>query len=553
MKKIWGIVLLALTGFFFSPRYYPSLAGNYELKLYLGQDELISAVNTKKIVIGNPEIADVSNITKEKMTITPKSAGKTMLVFWDNFGEQHYDLRVFAENTAEIKRRVDNLLSKLKLPAVWTQAEEEEEKVLLLGDVKNPQDREKINLILGPLKEKLVDLVDVREEETIVEIDVQVLEIDKDATSELGFTNPLGAAITMTEVGSPGISAAGAYWTKLFRVVSVNREAFSWSLAAMVQEGKARILSRPRLACQSGKEAELLVGGEKPIFTTEVASAGGAGSSVEYKEYGLKLKIKPVISAEGRIKVSLNVDITEVQGAETIGSSSAPTAKAYPLTKRSASTELFVDNGETLAIGGLIKQKREEDVIKTPWLGDLPLVGFLFRHKTTRSGGGSGERGDTELFITLTPTIISGGEDRPPAPDKAESEAENKAEQKKEALEITVDTAAPAAAAAELPAAGSAVIDPLKNYIDTVQRCILNNMTYPLAAQETESQGSVKLSLCLSRSGSLQEVTVKSSSGDQTLDDNAVTATKNVSYPPFPSEIAQEELIIDVPVDYRLD
>ena len=71
----------------------------------------------------------------------------------------------------------------------------------------------------------------------------------------------------------------------------------------MIYEGKAKILSRPKLACQSGKEASLLVGGEKPNMTTQVSGTSGGGSSntVEYKEYGIKLKMAPTLNSDGKI------------------------------------------------------------------------------------------------------------------------------------------------------------------------------------------------------------------------------------------------------------
>ncbi|MCX5712091.1 MAG: type II and III secretion system protein, partial [Candidatus Omnitrophica bacterium] len=251
------------------------------------------------------------------------------------------------------------------------------------------------------------------------------MELDKDATTQLGFTWP--SQINITEMGSPGIPVTGAVsvtqgatpsttftttpgqtnWGQLFRVLDVSRQAFTLTLDALQRDGKARILSRPRLACQSGKEAELLVGGEKPTFTTDVASAGGTGTSVEYKEYGIKLRIKPTVTDDFRIKVSLNVEISEVGEAETIGTTTSVTAKAYPLSKRNISTEMYLNDGQTLSIGGLIKQKEEQQNQSVPFLGKLPILGPLFRSKLTSSGGGAGNRGDTELFITLTPTLIN--------------------------------------------------------------------------------------------------------------------------------------------------
>lgn len=512
--------------------YSKNYAGNEaseELKLYLGETQILTVNNPKRIAIGNPVVLDVTEATQKEITLNPKAAGKTTLVFWDDFGEQSYSVKVFNEDINEIKRRVDNLLAKLSLPGIYTQAEEDEGKVLLLGSVKIPQDRENVILVLGSLKEKVVDLIAVKEEDAAVEIDVQVLELSKDATNTLGLTWP--GSITLTEVGSPGIQTAGVKWSTLLKVLNLKRAAFSVTLDALVQEGKAKILSRPRLACQSGKEAELLVGGEKPIITTTVASAGGEGTNVEYKEYGLKLKIKPTVTDDKRIKIALNVDISEVGTVETIGSDTTTTARAYPLTKRNVSTELYLDNGQTMAIGGLIKQKAEDDIRKTPWLGDLPVVGLLFRKKISKIGGGEGERGNMELFITLTPTIISG--------KVAATEGKVAGEVKPAVMSLPVDNNLPV---------------PVRNYVSIVQKRIMDNLRYPDSAKEAGFSGTVKLKLHLSYLGQLLDATIKEPSDYKILDDNTMeTARRLISYPPFPPSIEEKELWIDIPITYQLD
>lgn len=528
----WFVILI----FIFYTLNFNGYAGDAvgeELKLYLGEVKIISVSNPTRIVIANPNVVDVTNVTKSEITLSPKAVGMTTLVFWDNFGEQSYRVKVLAEDVNEVKRRVDNMLAKLNLPEVSTQAEEEEGRVLLLGRVKTSQDREKISLALGPLKDKTLDLISVKEEEAAVEIDVQVLELNKDATKVLGLTWPSTSADlatplqTMTE-STPASSTATKFST-LFVVEKFTRTAFTWKLDVLVKEGKARILSRPRLACQSGKEAELLVGGEKPIFTTAAQATVGTSTNVEYKEFGIKLKIKPTVTEEERIKLALNVEVSEVGTAEIIGAATAPTAKAYPLSKRIASTELFLDDGQTMAIGGLMKQKREEDIQKVPWLGDVPILGLLFRRKSTMLGGGSGERGDVELFITLTPKIIS---------------------EKKEVKEVKQEIKSEVVS----PVVVEGIPESMAGYAQIIQKRILENLTYPAGAKEVGFQGRLNLSLHLSYSGELLETKVKTSSGYKILDDHALSVVQGIpAYPPFPSSIESKELWIDVPIIYKLD
>jgi pilus assembly protein CpaC len=530
MKKIQ--ILLICSGLilsFWAGLAYASDDLAEEIILYVGQIKIFSVNMPTRIVIGKPEFADVTAATEKEITVTAKSRGTTTFVVWDNFGEQHFNIRVFSEDMREAKNRIDSLIKELNLPKVYTKAVDSENKILLLGEVKNAQERNSIFTALGPLKNKVVDLTKTKEEEAVIDIDVQVLELNRDATNALGFSWP--GSVTLTDVGSPRSNA-----TKLkdiFQISKFTRSALNLTLDALVQEGKARLLSRPRLVCQSGKEAELLVGGEKPILTTQSVSGGGTGTQVEYKEFGIKLKIKPTVNEEKRIKLGLKIEVSEVGDAVILGSAAEPTALAYPLSKRNVNTELALNDGQTLAIGGLRKQKTGEDIRKTPIMGDIPILGLFFRQKRTKIGGGSGARGDSELFITLTPTIVAGKEE--PVSEKKVVKPE-------------------AAAAASVVKKEEKPADPLQNYISIIKKRITDNLSYPSLAKEAGFQGTVKLNLHLSWRGEPLDVVIKESSGYKILDENALSTAKGVvSYPPFPPSMDQKELWIEIPIAYRLD
>lgn len=489
-------------------------------QLYLGETKLFPVKKPRRIVVGNPSIIDVNKVSEDTIMLITKAVGMTTFIYWDVFGEHPYRVRVLAEDMTETKRRVDKLISELRLQDIYTKSNDEEGKVLLLGYVRNQMEKDRVDSVLQSLKVKTLDLIQLKDE-GVIEIEARVLELDKDATRTLGFDLP--GAITMTEW--PASTAVTGY-AKAFHVSDWTRTAFTHTLNFLVQEGKARILSQPKLACLSGKEAELLVGGEKPIFTTAVQATAGSSTSVEYKEYGIKLNIKPTVMDKNRINVVLNIEVSEIGTAETLGTATAPTARAYPLQKRSISTELFLNDGQTLAIGGLIKQKREEDIAKTAGLGDIPIIGALFRRKTTRVGGGQGERGDVELFITLTPSIVS----------KAEASIEN--------------ILAPQASGeikGDFP-------DELNDYIRNIQTRIINAAYYPPDARELGWEGTVKLSFLVLNDGALKEATVSQSSGYKILDEAALDAvSRQAPFPSFPSQVVLRELKVEVPITYRKD
>jgi pilus assembly protein CpaC len=540
MKKNFTVMLAVLGGLFLFAGVDSTLGSTSkeELKLYMGTNLTLSVNNPTRIAIGNPAVADVAQVTKKDMIIVPKAAGSTTLVYWDNFGEQSYAIKVFSEDTGLIKERVDKALENLKIDGVTTKAEDEEGKVFLVGKFDTSGDKERLLLAVALIKDKVVDLTTIREDDAVVEIDVQVLELNKGATQNLGFTWP--SSLNISEVGSPGFLATGTTWGKLFKVNKVFRgldgtaNPFELTVNALVQEGKARVLSRPRLNCLSGKEAKLLVGGEVPVLSATVTGGGTQGTTatpgnVEYKEYGIRLNVKPVVKDNNRLYLNLEVEVSEV-GATAVETTYA---KAYPFTKRTAHTELYLDDGQTMAIGGLIKQKTEEDLTKFPWLADVPVLGMFFRSRNTKEGKGASTRDDSELFITLTPRIVSRSTGVKP---------EDKKEIRGSSPEVSV------------AAIDEASLSDEDRYALIVQRRVNASLSYPEAARSSGFQGAVKLALRLSYKGELMEAKIKNSSGYKILDDNALKTAKNISlYPPFPPAIEAQDLWVDVPIVYRLE
>ena len=506
------------------------------LTLYLGESKIIPVKSPSRIVIANPKIVDVNSVNSDDMFVVAKGIGSTDIVWWDDFGQHALEVEVFKEDLTRIKQRIDNILGELKMPNVFTRGADSEGKVFLLGIVKEQKDKERVKLALGLLESKTVDLIEVKEEETTVEISVEIMEIGKDAQKKLGFIMP-SQVVAKEQAGQFDGTLRGTA-NAIFHVFQWQRfGVLQATFDALAEEGKIKILSRPRLACQSGKEAELSVGGEKPIFSTGVVSGGGTSTSVEYKEYGIKLKIKPVVTQEQQIKVGLNVEVSEALKAESIGGSSGTTASASPMTKRSASTELVLADGQTMVIGGLIKKKVEEEYSKTLGLGDIPILGILFRHKTTSSGGSEpGTFGDAELFITLTPKIMS---------KEGNVATEAKQARLEEGAQVKVKETMPTLQE------GESVVT--ARYIQIVNKRIQDNLSYPWTASQGNLEGVLKLSLKISATGQLLDTKVIQSSGFAVLDENALKTVREVSpFAPFPSEINQKELWVEIPIVYNL-
>lgn len=538
MKRLVGKIFICILGvglIFSSIKLYSqdywvidekALGIEKEITLMVGEAMPMSVSGLKRVSVTNPEIADLPTATADTVVLVGVAKGRTTFTYEDETGSHTYYVRVIPEDIDYLYNRVDKVVKRLGLTGVRVEPLEEEGKALILGTVDTIDEKEKVMEALGDLKDKVVNLIEVAEE-ALIEIVVEVLELSRDAVKELGIDWP----------GGTTIAEQTGRWPNLQNIPDAFMRIFDWGRAApysnvsvdwLIQQGKAELLSRPRVVCQSGKEAELLVGGEVPVFTTSVAATTGAeGTQVEYKEFGIKLNIGPTVKEGERIQLVLGVEISEVGEAETIGAADAPTAKAYPVNTRNISTQLFLNDGETLAIGGLIKKKTSEDLKRLPWLADIPIIGRFFTHTTRSTGGGSGQRGDTELYITLTPRII-----KPTLPPKA-MVVEQK---KKEYLKTTE---------------GSKVPHALQGYILDIQAKILNNITYPSELINTGWEGQVVLRLNISNIGELKDVIVVRSSGYKMFDDSAVKLVKSFSYPPFPSSVRLGELNIDIPVVYQ--
>lgn len=204
-----------------------------------------------------------------------------------------------------------------------------------------------------------------------------------------GLYDPLG---TLGSIGS--ILAAGG---TLSPDVSASPVNITGVLKALDKNGLLNILSTPNILTSDNKEAEINVGENVPFQGSATQSTFGTTQSVERKDIGINLKIKPQVSEGDYIRLDINQEISAVKDSK---------GQAIDLitTKRSAKTSIVVKDKETVVIGGLIQDTEEESIQKVPFLGDIPVLGWLFKTKTKT-------RKKTNLMILLTPRIVKDASD----------------------------------------------------------------------------------------------------------------------------------------------
>lgn len=204
-----------------------------------------------------------------------------------------------------------------------------------------------------------------------------------------GLYDPLGTLSSITTV-----LAAGGVMTPDITASPLNITAV---LKALDKKGLLNILSTPNILTSDNKEAEINVGENVPFQGAATQSTFGTTQSIERKDIGINLKIKPQISEGDYIRMDINQEISAVKD-------SRGQAVDLVTTKRSAKTSVVVKDKETVAIGGLIQDTEEDTVSKVPILGDIPLLGWLFKTK-------SKTRKKTNLMILLTPHIVKNADD----------------------------------------------------------------------------------------------------------------------------------------------
>jgi general secretion pathway protein D len=229
-----------------------------------------------------------------------------------------------------------------------------------------------------------------------VVLETVFVELTDSGARNLGFdfsnSNGQIGVLTYQYVGGVGSNPTGQ-----FSGVTANLQA---ALSAQIRVGAGRIISKPRIAAQSGSTAKIITGDALPILTSIALSGVNAvQQQVQYVNVGVTLQIAPRVSDDGFVTSHVFAEVSSVTGV----------AQGYPtISQREASTMATVKDGESFVIGGLSQDNRLSTHGKIPGLGDIPALGSLFRTENA-------SRSKTDLYIIVTPHIVKGRADLPGA------------------------------------------------------------------------------------------------------------------------------------------
>jgi pilus assembly protein CpaC len=299
-------------------------------------------------------------------------------------------LRVQEPPTPDRAEQINQVLAQMGVSA-----QQVDQTVILQGEVQDEQTLKEVEEVARVLGANVVNLVRVADPSQ-VKVAVQIMEINRRALKDLG--------VDWNEAFAFGEAILSGAFKRLSTVEG--------TLHTLLENGQAKLLSAPTLTVLSGNEAKILVGGRIPIPTTTFLTGtpqgqvqtrqadgggffGGIGQGVAWEEFGVRLHVTPVVDG-GEVRVEIR---PEVSSLDKVNAIRIQDTVIPAIQTRQSETTVQVRSGQAIVIGGLIQNDVTETLRKFPLLGDIPLLGELFKSKKF-------EHKETELVITVTPTIL---------------------------------------------------------------------------------------------------------------------------------------------------
>jgi pilus assembly protein CpaC len=348
--------------------------GSETIRIRPGFQQILERPGVSRLSVGNPEIVEAQPLPRDGgILVVGKKEGETDLVLWERGARTVWHVEVGSG-----KKSISKDARAFAGPFPGLTVVEAGDSVILSGPVTTLQDKTVLEAYARAHPGVHLRLSLPEEEKTLLLYDLKIIEISRGETAQLGIRWP--DALPAKGTFTVGTRKAGTF--------TVGSD-FDARLNLLMANGKARILSNPRLACESGGEAQFLAGGEIPIVIVTPETR-----TVEWKTYGIILKIHPTMTEGGKIRTQVNAEVSAVDHGS--GTSDVPGF----LTRR-VSTLFSTPPGETVMLSGLVKSEMAKDIAKVPLLGQVPVIGELFKSRSFRENR-------TELAIFITPIVVAG-------------------------------------------------------------------------------------------------------------------------------------------------
>ena len=361
------------------------------------------------VFVANDQIADVQVRSSTQLYVFGKTAGETTVYATDKSGRVVYAANVRVGTNAG---SVGEML-RLAMPEANIQATPMNNLVLLTGTVASPTDVEEAQRLVQAYVGEGTQVVSRIRSATPLQVSlrVKIAEVSRSLVKQIGVnlltrdgSGGFQFGIGQGNPGTFGTPAAGETPAvpKGFNVGATGTTlGFAGKLLGLdilstlnlsEADGLVTTLAEPTLTALSGETASFLAGGEFPIPVSQSLGA----VTVEYKQYGVGLAFTPIVLADGRISMRVRPEVSELsnEGSIRLNGFDVPA-----LTTRRAETTVELGSGQSFMIAGLLRNANTNNVDKAPFLGDLPILGALFRSTKYR-------RAETELVIVVTPYLV---------------------------------------------------------------------------------------------------------------------------------------------------
>lgn len=397
-----GRISSSMIGAFFLLFLTASCAHAHDVYMEPGDSQVIQVQdNIETVFISSPDVADYEIIGDRSVMVYGKSQGRADLIIFDKSGE------VITKSTLVVDALLSEIQKKISqiAPDSHVKIEKMGKSYVISGSIATEEERDKIYNIVG---EGVGALREVTKKEVasargsdngeggntwLDEVEYKGV-INK---LEIPTTNQVNVKLSVVEVTKNFTDNVGIDWNTsgsspgTFRFVKFDADTLTSLVHAISNDSVARVLAEPNLSVLSGETAEFLVGGEVPIVT----SSGNNGTSVQYKEFGIKLNVGAKVSNSKRIRITLGEEVSNI---DTTYSTKA--GDSFPaLQTRRARTTVELADGESFLLGGLISNNEREALSRVPFIGDVPILGALFRNAET-------SRSRSELVVVATVNLV---------------------------------------------------------------------------------------------------------------------------------------------------
>ena len=395
------------------PILQPASKPTENIDLTVGESRMIDAPwPVKKVAVADPEVADVDASSPTRMQIRGRAIGVTEIALEGEQGQIWRARLAINADTGRLQAQLRKLF-----PTSALEISQIDDVVVVKGVLARTEDAAQMRQLFQLSKLQYLDLTSVAGLQQ-VQLQVKVAEVSRTAIRMLGVNAfyggdrwyggiQLGSSagpFTQMNVGLPqGSPIPGQPATLSPLGVPPSATLFAGFpnsdlqvfLQALAENQYLRLLAEPTLVARSGQTAHFLAGGEFPLPISQL-SGNETQISIEYKEFGIRLQFTPTVLGDGRIELKVKPEVSELSdvGAVVVLGTRVPS-----LLTRRVETTLELQSGQTFAIAGLIDQTDSARVSKVPGMGDLPILGPLFRSVRY-------SREDTEMVVLVTASLV---------------------------------------------------------------------------------------------------------------------------------------------------